>query len=237
MLPTLFERFVEQSPVSVMLRGLMERIFIPHRLDRLFHDYAQLQYERELLFSSVVELMSLVVCSIYPSVYAAYRAQSSIVPVSASAFYSKLNGIEPQVTAALLRETATELANLINELTGLSTTWNGRYRLRVLDGNCLSATDHRLGVLRPLSEAAMPGKSLVVLDPMLHLAVNIFPCEDGHASEQALLTQSQKPSNQTKFGLPTAICRPVAFYSIFMITRPTLSSAKPNSCRGKPSAS
>lgn len=186
MLPTLFERFVEQSPVSVMLRGLMERIFIPHRLDRLFHDYAQLQYERELLFSSVVELMSLVVCSIYPSVYAAYRGQSSIVPVSASAFYEKLNGIEPQVTAALLRETATELANLLNELTGRATTWKGRYHLRVLDGNCLSSTDHRLAVLRPLSEAAMPGKSLVVLDPMLHLAVNIFPCEDGHASERAL---------------------------------------------------
>jgi hypothetical protein len=32
--------------------------------------------------------------------------------------------------------------------------------------------------------AALPGKSLVVLDPDLGLAVDIFPCEDGHAQER-----------------------------------------------------
>ena len=33
----------------------------------------------------------------------------------------------------------------------------------------------------------MPGKSLVVLDPALGLATDIFPCEDGHAQERSLL--------------------------------------------------
>ena len=33
----------------------------------------------------------------------------------------------------------------------------------------------------------MPGKSLVVLDPQLMLAVDVFPCEDGHAQERSLL--------------------------------------------------
>jgi hypothetical protein len=33
----------------------------------------------------------------------------------------------------------------------------------------------------------MPGKSLVVLDPALMLAVDVFPCEDGHAQERSLL--------------------------------------------------
>ncbi len=34
----------------------------------------------------------------------------------------------------------------------------------------------------------MPGKSLVVLDPALGLAIDIFPCEDGHAQERSLLS-------------------------------------------------
>ena len=35
----------------------------------------------------------------------------------------------------------------------------------------------------------MPGKSLVVLDPSLMLAIDVFPCEDGHAQERSLLPQ------------------------------------------------
>lgn len=66
MLGAVFERFVQQSPVSVMMRGLMERIFEPEALDELFEATAQEQYTRELLFSSVVNLMSLVVCASIP---------------------------------------------------------------------------------------------------------------------------------------------------------------------------
>ncbi len=76
MLPTIFERFVQQSPLSVMLRGLMERTFAPEGLNELFRSPARSQSTRELLFSSLVDLMSLVVCNIYPSVHAAYRAQA-----------------------------------------------------------------------------------------------------------------------------------------------------------------
>ena len=35
----------------------------------------------------------------------------------------------------------------------------------------------------------LPGKSLVVLDSALMLAIDVFPCEDGHAQERALLDQ------------------------------------------------
>ena len=34
-----------------------------------------------------------------------------------------------------------------------------------------------------------PGKSLVVLDPVLGLAIDIFPCEDGYVQERALLSE------------------------------------------------
>ncbi len=90
MLGAIFERFVEQSPMSVMVRGLMERVFAPEQINRIFEDNAKVQYTRELLFSSLVELMSLVVCGIQRSVNA-YRAKASQLNVSRTAVYDKLN--------------------------------------------------------------------------------------------------------------------------------------------------
>ena len=49
----------------------MERVFEPTALDKLFETHAVKQYTRELLFSNVVSLISLVVSGIHPSVSAA----------------------------------------------------------------------------------------------------------------------------------------------------------------------
>jgi hypothetical protein len=56
-----------------------------------------------------------------------------------------------------------------------------------LDGNCLEASEKRLGAHRGVGGAPLPGKSLVVMDPQRGLLVDVFPCEDGHAQERALL--------------------------------------------------
>lgn len=71
-LAEIFERFLEESPVCVMQRAVMENVLAPTKLDAIFHSAAVAQYERELLFSTLVDLMSLVVCRISPSVHAAY---------------------------------------------------------------------------------------------------------------------------------------------------------------------
>jgi hypothetical protein len=49
MLDSTFEQFVQESPVTVMTRGLMERIFAPERMDRIFASHAKVQYQRELV--------------------------------------------------------------------------------------------------------------------------------------------------------------------------------------------
>jgi hypothetical protein len=90
MLSTIFEQFVQMSPVSVMARGLMERIFAPDRMNQLFADHVQSQYQQELLFSSQVELMSLVVCGIQKSVHAAYKAKAVELSVSKCQYYSTI---------------------------------------------------------------------------------------------------------------------------------------------------
>jgi hypothetical protein len=98
----------------------MEGVLAPEALDRIFEANAQVEYIRELLFSDLVNLMSLVVCGIYPSVNAAYRARAQQLNVSRTAVYDKLNGVEPRVCAALVKETAAAMASLIEFIGGSS---------------------------------------------------------------------------------------------------------------------
>ena len=185
-LNSIIERFAEESPTSLMVQGLMTRVFAHQELDELFEACAQAQYTRALLFSQVVEVMSLVVCGIQPSVNAAYRRQAKALGVSRTSVYNKLNGIEPAVSAAMVRAISGQLSTCIEQMGGALNSWVEGYRVRILDGNCLAGTDHRLQALRPYAAKALPGKSLVVLEPAMQLVTNVFPCPDGHAQERAL---------------------------------------------------
>ncbi len=183
----IFERFVEASPLTVMMRVLLEKALAPEALDELFEQTAQVQYTREIFFSQLVELMSLVTCGIQPSVNAAYREQSESLNVSRTALYNKLNRTEPLITQALIRYSTEQFQPIITALGGQAEQLLPGYRVQILDGNCLGASEHRLAVLRDLPSAPLPGKSLVVLDPVARLATDLFPCEDGYTSERALL--------------------------------------------------
>ena|SRR5687768_13756858 len=79
MLGEVFERFVEKSPISVMVRASLERVLGADRLDLWYERTAQKQYTRDLLFSSVYDLMNQVVFCVQPSVRAAYQAQQDDV--------------------------------------------------------------------------------------------------------------------------------------------------------------
>jgi IS4 transposase len=187
LLDAVFDRFAKDSPVAVMVRALLEHALPAAAVDELFDRRAETQYTRELLFSEVVDLMALVVCGIHPSPHAAYQARRQDFRVSVTAVYDKLNGVEPRVSAALVGETAPRLAGVIGALGATLPDWLPGYPVRILDGNCLAATEHRLRELRRTTAGPLPGKSLVVLDPATMLAVDVFPCEDGHAQERALL--------------------------------------------------
>jgi IS4 transposase len=108
MLSDIFKPFIEGSPLSVMMRGLVERLLNPEQMDQWFEQLAQEQYTRELLFSTVVSLMLEVVCGSRKAVNAAYQAMKEAIPVSIQAVYDKLQGIEPAVAAELVRYTARE---------------------------------------------------------------------------------------------------------------------------------
>jgi hypothetical protein len=184
-----FERFVEESPVSVMVRGLLEKALCPQILDELFERNAKTQYTRELLFSTVVNLMSLVVCGVRPSVHAAYQAASEEISVSLTSVYNKINGIEPSICREIVRAIADQMEATIWHLNATIPDLLPGYRIKIIDGNAIAASDHRLKELRQINSAPLPGQSLVVLDPSLMLAIDVFPCEDGHAQERSLFDQ------------------------------------------------
>ena len=187
MLPAAFASFVQQGPVSVMARAIIERFFDPDQLDELFRVTAVEQYERNLLFSSVVDLMQSVVLGAEPSVFAAYRKRRHRLPVTDDSIYNKLKGMELGVSAALVRDSAQRAAVVIDELKARRAPWLPGYAIRILDGNHLSATEHRLEPLRDTWAAPLPGKVLVVMDPELGVASAAFLTPDGHAQERALL--------------------------------------------------
>jgi hypothetical protein len=189
LLGPIFDRFVNHSPISVMARGLLEHALVPADLDALFTSTAERQYTRTLLFSTTVDLMSLVVTGIRPTIHAGFQALKERIPVSLTSVYNKLDGLEPNLSAALVRHTTAQLEPLIRQLGGQRPELLPGYRVKILDGNHLAATEHRLAELRATAAGPLPGLCLVVLDPSLMLAIDVFPCEDGHAQERALLPE------------------------------------------------
>ena len=188
MLPNIFTGFIKESAVTVMVRGLLERLLSPAQLDEWFDRTAESQYTRELLFSSVFGLMLEVVCRVRPSINRAYDAHVEAIPVSLASVYNKLNGLELHTSAELVRYSADEAVALIREIGGERESLLPGYRVRMLDGNCLEATEHRIAALRDERAGALPGKSLVVYEPSVGIATDVFPCEDGHAQERSLLS-------------------------------------------------
>jgi hypothetical protein len=185
----IFERFLERSPMCVMQRAVMENVFSPAKLNAVFHAAATVQYERELLFSTLVDVTSLVVCRITPSIHATYVHLRDRIPVSVKALYDKLSHVEVATSRALVQHTAREVGTLIERLKGCRADLLPGFRVRILDGNHLRGSEHRLGVLRGTAAGALPGQALALLDPQRMIIEDVFPCEDGHAQERSLLDQ------------------------------------------------
>jgi hypothetical protein len=189
MLDAIFERFAKKSPVCVIARGLMERVVNPEQIDKWFDQSAEQQYTRSLLFSTLFDLMSDVVCGPHKSIHSSYQATKEEINVSIASVYNKLNGIEVKTSEALVRYAAGEIKEIIENLGGGRPPLLPGFKVKILDGNCLEASERRIRKLRPLAAGPLPGKSLVVLDPSLRMPIDVFLSEDGHAQERSLLPE------------------------------------------------
>ena len=145
LLDSVFRKFVERKPFSVMARAALERMLSASRLDELFRTQAGVQYERELLFSQLVEVIARVVTRVDRSALAKLEVEAK--------------------------------------------PWLRGFRTKILDGNSLAASEHRIAALRTIWDAPLPGRTLVVWDQATRLLRDVFLSECGHAQERSLLGQ------------------------------------------------
>lgn len=194
MLSRVLERFKKKSAITVMAQLGLARALDAKWIDELFEQHRTTQYTRELLFSTTVDLMSLVSLGLSPSIHAAAKSMEQELNVSLQSVYNKLNGIEPPVVRAFVSGSAERLVAVVQALEPKKIPTVKGFRLRIVDGNHLAASEKRLKVLRNFRGAALPGQSLVVYDPDLGLVLDVLPCEDAHTQErllmQAILTKA-----------------------------------------------
>jgi IS4 transposase len=172
-----------------MFRGTLENAVTAELLDEIFSKTAKRQRCGELLFSSVVNLLAVVATGGRRSVNDAYLAREEEFTVSVASVYNKLNRIETEVSRQMVRQTAMRLADIVAQLAPRRQPLLAGYRTKILDGNHLAATEHRIAELRSIAAGPLPGHALVVLEPDRMLATDVFPCADGHAQERSLLPQ------------------------------------------------
>jgi hypothetical protein len=186
LMDAVIERFIQHTPMAVAVRGTLEYAFAPEPLDAFFEDLVGEREDRQLLFSTCVDLMATVVNRASRSVLASYRAAAD-VPVRVSAVYRRLQRMPLEAGRQLVRHTATRLEPVIRAMAGAAADPLPGYRVKILDGNHLARTQRRLKPLRDVAAGPLPGQSLVVLDPALGLALDVIPCADAHAQERSLL--------------------------------------------------
>jgi hypothetical protein len=192
-LPITLVQHGQAVPLGVMVRGTLEWLLDEQTLERLFRKHAPEQYTRELTLGTLVSLLLQVSAGTRASVYAAYQADQALdepaITTSYQALYGKLGRLNPEVGSAVVRHSADRCGQLLATMPPARPEPLPGYRLRVLDGNVLAGTDHRLTALRQWINACLPGKSLVVYEPGLGLVTDVVPCEDAYTQERTLLTQ------------------------------------------------
>ena len=177
------QKLAKQFPVASMVQAEFEYALDPHDLDRLFlkqgHGYMQ-----DLLFSQVVNLMSLVVGKMTPSVRSACHLLSKELDVGLNSVYEKLKRLQPETSAALVRHIYGRLAPVVDELGPPHDPLFEGYETRIVDGKHLDGSQRRLEAIRKYNAQPLPGQLLVTLDRERDLVCDVVACEDAHAQER-----------------------------------------------------
>lgn len=118
------ERFEQQAPGAVMAHLALDRALPANWIDEVFQTHRQRQYPRELLFSSVVELMLLVTLGLRPSLHVAARKMAERLRVSLAALYAQVQRTEPVVLRALVQGSAEHLLRLAKRMNPRQQTQN-----------------------------------------------------------------------------------------------------------------
>ena len=223
-LPAILDPFAEGAAPAVMTRLALDWMIERTSIDPLLADVSEGQFDREFLLGHFVEVMADVACGFQPSPRAAFLKRQLDRVASISAFYRKLGRMEPAVPAAIVRETADRARELIVASGGLLPEPIEGYAARILDGNVLTGTDHRITELRSTRSAALPGKSLAIYEPTSGLVHTVILEENAHTQERALLDQVEIEPGQLwimdrNFCVRTFLFRILRAEAFFLVRR------------------
>jgi len=186
-LPAILDPFAEGAAPAVMTRMALDWMIDETSINSILDEVAEGQYTRELLLGHFVQVMCDVACGFRKSPRAAFLKRQLERIASISAFYRKLGRMEPAVPAAIVRKTADRARELIAAAGGLLPEPIPGYAARILDGNILTGTEHRITELRSTRSAALPGMSLAIYEPVSGLVRDILLEENAHTQERKLL--------------------------------------------------
>lgn len=186
-LPAILDPFAKGAAPALMIRLALDWMIPRAEIDPLLVHVAEAQYDREFLLGHLVEVMADVSCGFRPSPRAAFLRRQFDRIASLSAFYAKLGRMELAVSEAVVGRAASRARELVSAAGGLMPEPVPGYSARVLDGNVLAGTDHRIDELRAIRAATLPGKSLAVYEPASGLVLDVVLEEDAHTQERALL--------------------------------------------------
>jgi hypothetical protein len=181
----IFRAFATERPFATVTQMTLRRMLDTHAIDQLFDEHAQDQYHRSLYFSTLTRLVSSVVLGKNASINAGYKKMKEQLGVSITAVYEKLQRVEPSVARQLVRQSYQQTITICNAIGCVARNDLSGYSTRILDGNWLPGTEHRLKETRTSTAAPLPGKSLVVYDPRYNAVADFFAMEDAYSQERS----------------------------------------------------
>ncbi len=170
-----------------MTRIALDWIIDEPVLDRIFDEAAEGQYTREWALGHFVAVMTDVACGFRPSPRAAFLRRQLDADRLALGVLSQAQPHGAGHRGRRRPPRRRRARDLIVAAGALLPEPIDGYACRILDGNALAGTEHRIVPLRDLGAAGLPGKILTLYEPASGLILDVVLEEDGHAQERALL--------------------------------------------------
>lgn len=180
------DQFIKTRPLCVMTRCILGDL-INEDLDGVFAECRHRQYDGGLKFTALAASVADVALSFCENFNQAYKKHKEEIGVSVVGYYGKLNRVEPSISAGVVRYAARRATELMNEIGAGPWPVLAGYKCSALDGNHLQKTEKRLGTLRGLCAAALPGTVVAKFDLQTQLFEQAYLLEDAHSQESTVL--------------------------------------------------
>jgi len=180
------QRFMKSRPLCVMTRCIMGYV-LSSKVDEVFQRCRRRQYESELKFAVLAASIGDVALGFCDNFHQAYETHHKQLQVSSPAFYGKTNRVEISTSEGIVDFAAQKSRELLAEIGAGEWVVLKGYKCSTLDGNHLQKTEKRIGELRGLCAAALPGTVVAKFNLHNQLFERAYLLADAHAQESSVL--------------------------------------------------